>query len=159
MFACGREQVLEQDIQLSASQPCGCNQPPPSSHTVTSSPVQPPCHLSFSRALLHTPSRHTTAGDNCNHARTDADGDDGDEGYGDDGEDVEDAAAAAAKTQQQQQGGKRRGKQQHEAADEAGTLATPEHLAAKKGDTTFAIDPLFHAMSALFDEGGAKGGA
>jgi len=81
------------------------------------------------------------------------DGDDDEAGCEDDGDEgIEDAAAAAAKAQ------KHKGrKQQGEAADEENTLTTPEHLRQKKGDTTFAVDPLFHTMSALFDEGGAKG--
>lgn len=82
------------------------------------------------------------------------DGDDDEAGCEDDGDEgIEDAAAAAAKAQKS----KGRSKQQGEAADEENTLTTPEHLRQKKGDTTFAVDPLFHTMSALFDEGGAKG--
>jgi hypothetical protein len=82
----------------------------------------------------------------------------GDEdGYEDDGEQIpgglDDAAAAAAKGQKQKGGRARQGG----SADEEATLTTPDHLRAKKGDQTFAVDPLFHTMSALFDEGGAKG--
>ena len=43
--------------------------------------------------------------------------------------------------------------------EENATLTTPDHLRAKKGDQMFTFDPLFHTMSALFDEGGAKGKA
>jgi hypothetical protein len=64
---------------------------------------------------------------------------------------MDDAAAAASKAQKK---GKAR---QGGSADEEATLTTPDHLRAKKGDNTFAVDPLFHTMSALFDEGGAKG--
>jgi uncharacterized protein (DUF1501 family) len=45
---------------------------------------------------------------------------------------------------------------QVEAREEA-TLAKPEQLMAKQLDTTFSVDPMFHRMSALFDEGGANG--
>jgi len=47
---------------------------------------------------------------------------------------------------------------QVEAREEA-TLAKPEQLMAKQLDTTFSVDPMFHRMSALFDEGGANGEA
>ena len=82
----------------------------------------------------------------------------GDEdGFEDDGDEnadgLDDAAAAAAKGQKQKGGRARQGG----SADEEATLTTPNHLRAKKGDQTFAVDPLFHTMSALFDEGGAKG--
>lgn len=93
----------------------------------------------------------------CCTRTTDAGDAEGEDGYDNDsgGEDVEDAAAAAAQAQKQKGG--RAGRQQDGPADEAATLTTADHLRAKKGDTTFAVDPLFHAMSALFDEGGAKG--
>jgi hypothetical protein len=90
------------------------------------------------------------------HPVPSADGADDGGCEGEDGEeadDLEDAAATAAKAQKQ----KGRGKQPGGSADEAATLTTPEQLRAKKGDTTLAVDPLFHTMSALFDEGGAKG--
>jgi hypothetical protein len=85
------------------------------------------------------------------------DEDDGDDAAGGDGEeddDVEDAAAAAAKQAKAAAAGKR-GK--GTAAREEATLASADALRQKKVDNTFAVDPLFHKMSALFDEGGAKG--
>jgi hypothetical protein len=84
----------------------------------------------------------------------DEDGDDAAGGDGEDDDDVEDAAAAAAKQAKSAAAGKR-GK--GTAAREEATLATAEALRQKKVDNTFAVDPLFHKMSALFDEGGAKG--
>jgi hypothetical protein len=94
----------------------------------------------------------------CSPAAAGAD-DGGDDGYenetaagDDDADGIEDAAAAAAKAQKQ---GRRA--RQGESADEEATLTTAEQLRAKKGDSTLAVDPLFHSMSALFDEGGAKG--
>lgn len=88
-------------------------------------------------------------------AGDDAEGDDGYENEGGDDDDgLDDAAAAAAKAQAKHKG---RGRQGGGSADEEATLTTPDHLRAKKGDATFAVDPLFHTMSALFDEGGAKG--
>ena len=45
------------------------------------------------------------------------------------------------------------------AADPAATLEDADALRAKDVDPTFAADPLFHKMSAQFDEGGAKGAA
>jgi hypothetical protein len=88
-------------------------------------------------------------------AGDDAEGEDGYEAeVGEDEDGLDDAAAAAAKAQSKQKG--RAGRQQG-SADEEATLTTPDHLRAKKGDATFAVDPLFHTMSALFDEGGAKG--
>lgn len=87
-----------------------------------------------------------------------APGGDGEDGYDNEGveedDGLDDAATAAAKAQKQKGGRARQGN----SADEEATLTMPDHLRAKKGDSTFAVDPLFHTMSALFDEGGAKGG-
>lgn len=93
-------------------------------------------------ALLCTPPAGEDAGDDA-----------GNEGCEDDG--IEDAAAAAAK--QAKQGGATAKRRKQGAASEEATLATAEQLRQKKVDNTFAVDPMFHKMSALFDEGGAKG--
>jgi hypothetical protein len=105
------------------------------------------------------PAKHHLARVTCTPPAAGAD-DGGDEGYDNEGaagdedaDGIEDAAAAAAKAQKQQ--GRRA--RQSESADEEATLTTAEQLRAKKGDSTLAVDPLFHSMSALFDEGGAKG--
>ncbi|WIA14003.1 hypothetical protein OEZ85_002564 [Tetradesmus obliquus] len=76
-------------------------------------------------------------------------------GDGEDDDDVEDAAAAAAKQAKSAAAAGKRGKAG--AAREEATLASADALRQKKVDNTFAVDPLFHKMSALFDEGGAKG--
>jgi hypothetical protein len=81
--------------------------------------------------------------------------DDGEEGGEEDADGLEDAAAAAVRAHKG--GGKRGGRQPGSAADEESTLAAPEQLRQKRFDATFAVDPLFHTMSALFDQGGAKG--
>eukprot|EP00775_Hariotina_reticulata_P010048 gene10048-10204_t len=94
-----------------------------------------------------------TGASDTNTAEECDDGDEAGDGLCDEG--VEDAATAAATQAKQQQGGRRKGKQ-IEAREEA-TLAKPEQLMAKHTDTTFSVDPLFHKMSALFDEGGANG--
>jgi len=56
-------------------------------------------------------------------------------------------------------GGKPRRRAAAAAADPAATLEDADALRAKDVDPTFAADPLFHKMSAQFDEGGAKGAA
>ncbi|KAF8066223.1 hypothetical protein HT031_002545 [Scenedesmus sp. PABB004] len=84
------------------------------------------------------------------------DGDGGD-GEGSDGDDVDDATAAAAKAAKAEPSRGRGARGGGAGASEEATLAAPEALRAKKGDATFGVDPLFHKMSALFDEGGAKG--
>lgn len=65
------------------------------------------------------------------------------------------AATPMSMQAKQQAAASKRNKQS--AAKEEATLATAEQLKQKKVDTTFSVDPLFHKMSALFDEGGAKG--
>lgn len=71
--------------------------------------------------------------------------------------DTEEPYCAAVMLQAKQQAAAAKRSKQGAAREEA-TLATAEQLKQKKIDTTFAVDPLFHKMSALFDEGGAKGG-
>jgi hypothetical protein len=88
------------------------------------------------------------------HAGDDDDGDDAPGADGEEDDDIDDAAAAAAKQAKSAAAGKR-GK--GTAAREEATLASADALRQKKVDNTFAVDPLFHKMSALFDEGGAKG--
>jgi hypothetical protein len=88
------------------------------------------------------------------HAGDDDDVDDAAGADGEEDDELDDAAAAAAKQAKSAAAGKR-GK--GTAAREEATLATADGLRQKKVDNTFAVDPLFHKMSALFDEGGAKG--
>ena len=61
--------------------------------------------------------------------------------------------------QEGQQGGARRKRRAAADSNPSVTLESSwEALNVKKFDLAFAVDPLFHRMSAQFDEGGARGG-
>lgn len=66
-------------------------------------------------------------------------------------------AADEGDTEQSQGGGRRR--RAAADVDPGSTLESSfDALNVKKFDLAFAVDPLFHKMSAQFDEGGASGG-
>ncbi len=64
-----------------------------------------------------------------------------------------------AEGEEGQQGGARRKRRTAADSNPSATLEPSwEALNVKKFDLVFAVDPLFHRMSAQFDEGGARGG-
>eukprot|EP00891_Asterochloris_glomerata_P007927 jgi/Astpho2/7927/Aster-x1468 len=70
----------------------------------------------------------------------------------------EDGEGEDAEGEEGQQGGARRKRRTAADSNPSATLEPSwEALNVKKFDLAFAVDPLFHRMSAQFDEGGARG--
>lgn len=75
------------------------------------------------------------------------------------GDDDGDAEADGADDSGSQQPTEAGSKRQRTASDlrESDTLTDADSIRMKPMDMTFDVDPLFHRLSALFDEGGVQG--